>query len=380
MNWVALKILFGDRGKYLGLVFGIAFATLLIGQQCSIFVGIMRRTASFILEMRDVDVWVMDKRVNNIEIIEPMRDTAVDIVRAVPGVRFAVPLLKAVSVVKTLDGEMNQAMVIGLDDAALVGAPRRFIVGNARNLFKSDAVILDSVGYRLLWPNQSEYKLGQVMELNDKRAVLQGVVDVTPAFQFMPIVYTRYHEALNYTNGGRKRMSFILVKAQAGVSPEKLAKRISDTTPFRALVRNDFIWSTVAYYIRNTGIPINFGVTVFLGVLVGATIVGLLLNMFVSDNIRQFGALKAMGLDNRRLTMMVLLEALVVYVIGFSLGSGLAALFFIRATNTKALKGLYMPWYVWLFAASLIFLVTMISSWFSLRRVRKVDPAIVFKG
>lgn len=379
MNWVALKILFGDRGKYLGLVFGIAFATLLIAQQCSIFYGILARTSSYILEMRDVDIWVMDRRVNNVEIVEPMRNTAVDLVRTVPGVKFAVPFLKAVSVVKTQTGKINQAMVIGLDDAALVGAPRHLLLGKIDNFFRSDAVMLDSVGFNLLWPGEP-YELGKMMELNDKIALLEGVVDVTPAFQFMPIVFTRYQNALDYTNGGRKRMSFVLVGAQDGVDPAVLAKHITESTPFLAMTRSDFIWSTVSYYIRNTGIPINFGVTVLLGVIVGATIVGLLLNMFVSDNIRQFGALKAMGLSNRTLTWMVLLEAMVVFIVGFSLGSGLASLFFIRATNTMALKGMYMPWFVWLLTGGIILVVTLVSSWFSLRRVRRVDPAIVFKG
>ena len=50
MNGVALRMLFGDRTKYLGLVFGVAFATLLVTQQGSTFVGLMERTASVIAD------------------------------------------------------------------------------------------------------------------------------------------------------------------------------------------------------------------------------------------------------------------------------------------------------------------------------------------
>jgi putative ABC transport system permease protein len=32
MTWIALKMLTGNRGKYLGIILGIAFATLLIAQ------------------------------------------------------------------------------------------------------------------------------------------------------------------------------------------------------------------------------------------------------------------------------------------------------------------------------------------------------------
>ena len=33
MSWIALKMLTGNQGKYLGIILGIAFATLLIAQQ-----------------------------------------------------------------------------------------------------------------------------------------------------------------------------------------------------------------------------------------------------------------------------------------------------------------------------------------------------------
>ena len=33
MSWIALRMLTGDRSKYLGLIFGVTFATLLMTQQ-----------------------------------------------------------------------------------------------------------------------------------------------------------------------------------------------------------------------------------------------------------------------------------------------------------------------------------------------------------
>lgn len=63
MRHIAIKMLVGDRARYLGLVFGIMFATLLMSQQVSIFIGLMARTASQINDLREVDVWVMDPQV-----------------------------------------------------------------------------------------------------------------------------------------------------------------------------------------------------------------------------------------------------------------------------------------------------------------------------
>jgi putative ABC transport system permease protein len=60
MNFVALKMLTGDRAKYLGLIFAIAFCTFLLENQTSIFASILKRTGSQILDVTDADVWVMD--------------------------------------------------------------------------------------------------------------------------------------------------------------------------------------------------------------------------------------------------------------------------------------------------------------------------------
>jgi len=81
MNGVALRMLLGDRAKYIGLVFGIAFSTMLMSNQVSIFTGLMLRTASQILDAREADIWVMDPRVDYVDEIEPMTDTQLERVR-----------------------------------------------------------------------------------------------------------------------------------------------------------------------------------------------------------------------------------------------------------------------------------------------------------
>src|SRR4051794_24191552 len=94
MNWVALKMLMGDRTKYFGIVFGIAFATLLMAQQISIFVGIMSRTASQIKDVRDADIWVMDAKTRFVDEVPALPETDLQRVRGVAGVEWAVRLFK----------------------------------------------------------------------------------------------------------------------------------------------------------------------------------------------------------------------------------------------------------------------------------------------
>ncbi len=90
MNWLAWKMLTGDRAKYLGIVFGVAFGSLLIAQQSAIFVGLMRRTSSQILDVSEADLWAMDAGQENVDEIRPLPDNRLYQVRGVEGVQWAV--------------------------------------------------------------------------------------------------------------------------------------------------------------------------------------------------------------------------------------------------------------------------------------------------
>src|SRR5262249_48260196 len=65
MHLVALKMLMGDRAKYLGMIIGLTFASLLITQQGAIFVGLMTRTYGFITDTGLPNLWVMDPKCNS---------------------------------------------------------------------------------------------------------------------------------------------------------------------------------------------------------------------------------------------------------------------------------------------------------------------------
>ena len=85
MPGIVIKMLFGERVKVLGLVFGVAFATLLVAQQAGLFVGLMTRSQNVIADAPDVDIWVMDPAVEYVDLIRPIRDAELHRVRGVPG-------------------------------------------------------------------------------------------------------------------------------------------------------------------------------------------------------------------------------------------------------------------------------------------------------
>jgi putative ABC transport system permease protein len=379
MNWIALRMLTGDRSKYLGLVFGVTFATLLMTQQVSIFMGILKRTGNQILDVRDADIWVMDNRVRYLDEAPGLQDIDLMRVRGVPGVAWAVRSYKGIVRARLEDGNTRNVRLTGIDDESLAGAPQEMIVGRVDDLNRPDAVIIDKAGYEYMW-GQEPYRIGRTFQLNDRRAVLVGVCKVAPPFFSDPIVYARYSQAARYVPRERSLMNYILVKPKDGVDARELCRRIEERTGRTALTQNDFFWKTVNYFLGSTGIPVNFGITIALGFIVGAAVTGQTLYLFIVESLRQFGALKAMGVTNRSILGMILLQALLVGGIGYGLGAGLTAIFFITTGNITHLAGLHMTWVALLGTGAAVVVIVIATSIISARRVLTLEPAIVFRG
>ncbi len=173
MNFVALKMLVGDRAKYLGIIMGLTFASLLITQQLAIFVGLMARTYGAVTDLQLPDVWVMDPKVQFIDDIKPLQDTQLYRVRGVDGVEWAVPLYKGLIKARLDNGNFQTCNVLGLDDASLIGGPPIMVEGTLADLRRADSVIVDEIGQHdklaRTTPDGKKIplKVGDTLELND---------------------------------------------------------------------------------------------------------------------------------------------------------------------------------------------------------------------
>jgi putative ABC transport system permease protein len=385
MNFIALKMLMGDKGKYIGIVMGLTFASLIMTQQPAIFLGLMARTYSFISDVGLPDIWVMDEKVQFIDDIKPLQETQLYRVRGVSGVEWAMPLYKGMLRARMSDGSFQNCNLIGLDDTTLIGGPPVLLEGKLEDLRRSDAVIVDIDGAKeklakpSLDPSGKKIPLqvGDTLELNDRRAVVVGIAKVTRTFQSQPLIYTTYSRAKTYAPRERKLLSFILVKAKQNQSIPVLLNNIHKETGLAAYSQQGFMDLTYQYFMKNTGIPINFGISVTLGFIVGAAIAGQTFYNFTLENIRQFGVLKAMGASNLSLLRMILLQALFVGSIGYGMGVGLTALFgYLMRHSILAFK---FPWQLLVFSGIGVSLICMLAALLSIIKVIRLEPAIVFK-
>ena len=411
MGWIAIKMLTGDRAKFIGIVFGLAFASALIMQQGSIFWGLMLRTCAQIYDLRGADLWVMDPSVQFIDDVKPMLEKQLGLVRGVDGIKWAVPLYKGIaraklSFVDKSTGKRvdvtEQVILIGLDDNSLVGEPASMFTGDIQDLHRPNSIIVDRVGLRKLFPRQglnlidspgqfkstlaaltrrkqaspmSEPKSdkdlepigpGTVsqnspvlfeMEMNEHRAEVVGVCDASRTFQSNAVIYTTFSRAKEF-----------------------VPRRIREQSGLSALTTDQFVEKTINYYLRYTGIPINFMTTVILGFIVGTAIAGQMFYSFTLENIRQFGALKAMGVGNLRIVGMVLLQAALVGFLGYGLGVGGATLFGMANRGQNSELAFYTHRYLLLLDAGATIIICTLASLLSVLKVILLEPAIVFRG
>ena len=384
MNFIAIKMLIGDRAKYLGIIMGLTFASLLITQQSAIFLGLMTRTFGFLTDTALPDVWVMDPKVQYIDDLKPLKETEALRVRSVEGVAWAVPMYKGMLKARLSNGTFQSCNVIGLDDESLIGGPPVMVEGKLSDLRQSDAIIVDDISIhgklaRTLPDGRREpLRIGDTTELNDHRAVVVGICKVSRPFQSQPVVYTTYSRATVFAPRERKLMSFVLVKAKPGQDLRELCGRIRKMTGLAAYTREEFKMLTVRYFMKYTGIPINFGITVVLGFIVGIAIVGQTFHNFTLDNLRYFGTLKAMGTSDFALLRMVLLQAGMVGSIGYGMGVGGAAAFGTLSGSTEL--SFRMPWQLLAISATAVTVICAASAALSLWKVIRLEPAVVFKS
>lgn len=378
MFTVALKMLFGDRARYIMLVSSLAFCSLLMNQQSSVFCGLMLWTTAT-LRNTDMPIWVMDRKVEQVNEVKPMRDTDLARVRSVPGVAWAVPFYMSLQQIRLQDGSFKSVQLLGLDSASLIGAPPIILEGSLNQLRQSKAVFIDRVGLEKL--NQGHphpIGVGDTFELNDNEARIVGIFEAARSFFGYPLIYTTYERAIEMAPKTRKNLSFVLVEPSPSVSVDKLVKTINKETGLKALAENDFFWDTVWWFIRNTGIPISFGTTILLGFIVGIGVAGQTFYSFILENLGNLGALKAMGASNSLLYRMITLQAIVAGFIGYGIGLGLASLFGIVSLKNGQ-PPFYMPIQVPIATFVMISLICIASASLAIRRISKLEAAEVFR-
>jgi putative ABC transport system permease protein len=381
-------MLTSDRGKYVGLLLGLILTSFFMTQEPAMFFGILSRNYGFIADAGLADIWVMDPMVRYTEDIKPLSDTMLGRVQGVEGVDWAVPLYKGNAQVRLPDGNFQNCVLVGLDDATLIGGPPVTFSGSLADLRRADGIIVNTDGAngKLARPNpvagqpSVPLKIGDVIEMNDRRAVVVGISAGGLNTSGSPTIYTTYSRAKTYAPSQRKTLSFILVKAKPGVDAATVIQNIRRWTGLAAYTGPEFERKTVLYFATNSPAFTIFGLSAIIGFAVGGLIAGQIFYNFTLENLRCFGVMKAMGATNSVLVRMFLAQALAAGAIGYGIGIGIVSLLGFILQERGSRIPLQINWGLLLASAIAVVALCVIASGISLRRVIRLEPASVFRS
>lgn len=372
---VALRMLLGDRPKYLSLVCGLGFAVLLISQQGAIFLGLLTRSTGPLQNVTQPDLWVADPWVRWISETRNLSDADLNRVRSVPGVEWAEPFFNARATADLPGGNIRFVNIVGIDRTTMIGQPPEVTEGRLEDLRIPDAVLIEESARDKL----DNVRVGDVLKLNDRRAVVVGFCRAKPGFDSPALLYTTFENAVRFVPLGRNAISFILVKVKPGHEHAEVQAAISRLPDLKAFTTEEIRQRSVDFILKETGIGINFGITVLLGVVIGLAVSAAIFYQFTSENLRNYAVLKAMGAKKPTLIGMVFLQASWAGLIGFGVGVGITSIFSLLSRKPGTELAVIFPWWIMLGSFVGMILCVSLGAILSLQKVLRLEPAVVFK-
>jgi putative ABC transport system permease protein len=379
MLWLAFRMLFQERGRLIITLVGIVFSTVLTLIEVGIYLGMMGNATS-VVRHTDADIWVMSKNVPNFDFTQPFPAYRINRVRALDAVLWAEKIHVWFSFLKLPDGRREQIQMIGFNPDSGIGGPWSMAKGKTSDVKGGHYIIMDQSSRQRL----GKLELGSIWEINllnkEQSFRLVGLSRQALSFTTIPVVFTSYNEVEQNLAGTNFEgdTSFILVKLKNPATLATVLQRLRTELPNNEIYsRQQFIDRTVNYWTIQTGIGFAFFLTALLAVLIGGAIVGQTIYAGTMEHLRDYGTLKAMGAQNRDINLMILAQAAASALMGFVIG----ALLTLIASHGIEGAGVSMQLPLRLFAVvfAIIVVTCLAAGYISVRKVRTLDPVMVFR-
>lgn len=373
-------MLIGNRASCIGVIFGIFLATLLISQQSAIFLGLVARSYRIVTDISEPSIWVMDPATESDDKLRSLPIGYLDVVRGVPGVEWAVPLSTSLIPVVTPTGKFEICQMYGIDDATLIGAPARMIEGSVRDLRREGGVIVDiySANGSLATTGPDgkiiPLKIGSSLEINGIRAIVVGICKVTQGFYPQPILFTAFSQFETFNPAMKNRMGYVLAKAKENIDVNSVTRIINTYSELHALTREEYKDQIRDFFLK-TGILINFGLSVALGIIIGFSIAGQIFYIMTLENLVYYALIKAVGGTGKMILQMIVFQAAIVGVIGYVLGIGVTVLWGYAIQDTTL--AFLFPWQLLVFTGGIVLLICIFTAVLSVQKVFRADPKML---
>jgi putative ABC transport system permease protein len=373
---VAFKMLIGNRASFIGVIFGVFLAILLISQQSAIFLGLITRSYRIVEDVSLPNIWVIDPTTQGEDLIRPMPKSYLWYIKNIPDIEWAVPINYLILPLAMPSGSFNSAEIYGIDDETLIGAPK-LVQGNLLDLRREGAIIIDAhsaeniLAHTLPDGTILPLKLGDSLEINGHRAVIVGLGNMTPGFYPQPVIYTTNSQFQKFS--GSNQLQYIAAKTRE-IDVDKVLHQINANSKLLGLTR-DQLASRMSDHFLKTGILINFGLSVILGLIIGFSITGQIFYIMTLQNLNTYALIKALGGTEKTILQMIVIQALFVGMIGYILGTGVTILWGFAIKQTSL--AFEFPWELMLFTGMFALIICIFTAILSIQKVFKIDPQIL---
>ncbi|MEM8641778.1 MAG: FtsX-like permease family protein [Cyanobacteria bacterium P01_G01_bin.54] len=412
MPSIARRNLFEDLPRFLVAQAGIMFAVSLVTIQTGILAGFTRST-SRLIDQSSADLWLASDEVIHLERTLPLTFETLQQVEAIAGVAKAEPLMRGSARWQVEGGDLTIVRVFGFDPAGELFQPGNLVAGEQAALKAPHTILVDESKLRSL--NVSG--VGDRIRLANQPTQIVGITSNTQSLASSIYIFASLANTNLYANAGvssslnctldegsvdctansqtelinpdpqaveplnlASPLAFVLIKAEANVDLDNLAARLNEQIPGTVTFTTAAFSAEVRRYWQNsTGVGFILGLGATVGVVVGMVIVGQILYASVSDHIKEFGTLKAMGASDRFLYSIILEQSVWMAILGYIPGMLICWGVAHWALTTQGILILITPWTaIGVFGVAVG--MCMGSAVFAIQKVMRVDPAIVFKA
>ncbi len=374
MTPLASRNLFHDKVRLAVTLSGITFAIVLITVTLGLFLG-FTSTTSAVVDHANADLWIVSINTQNVDVSAPMSERKRSQILRISGVESADELIINFAQWTRPDGGGESIEIVGFNPRKDLGLPWNITAGRVEDLLQPDTVIVDEL-YR---DKLGVRKIGEQVEINSHRARVVGFTRGIRSFTTSPYVFTSYRNAQRYVRIRPDQTTYVLVRTSPGADVQDVRRRlkalVQDT---EILTQGEFSRRTQYYWMISTGAGMALLISALLGFVVGTVIVAQTIYATTMDHIREFGTLKAIGASNRFVYGVILRQAVLSAVLGYGIGMALSCgmSFLTRSAGAAIL----LPWQLAAAMFVLCLLMCMGASITSIRKVTRLDPALVFKG
>jgi putative ABC transport system permease protein len=251
--------------------------------------------------------------------------------------------------------------------------PWNVVEGSADDLSTPDGVAIDRSYFEQLGIAQ----IRQRAEINNQKARVAAVTNGIRSFTTTPHVFASLERARTYLGVPPNRANYYVVRvapnANAAVVRGLLAGTLSDA---EVLTPDEFRHRTRIFWLFDTGAGAALLGSAILGIFVGTIIVAQTLYSSTKDHLKEFATLRAIGSARRYILKVILAQALISAVVGFSIAVSID-LSIVKMTRDAALPIVMSPGLsVGLFALTIA--MCAIAAVAAIRVVTRIDPVLVF--